>query len=288
MLNSKNFKTVLTASAFLLCTSCTSWFLQPTKLDYTAGWKQRSEYLQTNDFLPSSSGSNVNYWIFPSKKSTTPKAIILQFHGNAQNISSHFASLGWLADFGFEFITFDYSGYGKSSGKASMKNAIADAQSAIKFANERAQKKQAPLILYGQSLGGAVLLKALQDLEPYPQPCSLFIESSFYSFPRMAQSVAQKLWLFWPFQWISLLTVSSAFNPIGENADKLSTTTKYILHAPNDPVVPYKHGRKLFDRLGGPKEFWDYRGGHISFWLKKENQIKLVKKLDSLSAGCKL
>jgi len=286
MLKAKDLIKLLTTSAFMLTSGCTTWFFQPSKLDYTAGWKQRSEYLKTNDFFLSKSGNKLNYWGFPSKKSTTPKAIVLQFHGNAQNISSHFASLGWLADFNYDFITFDYSGYGRSEGKANIENALFDAESAIEFAYEIAKKKKAPLILYGQSLGGAIMLKALKDKKPFTKPCALFVESSFPSLPKIAQSVASRLWLLWPLQWIPRLTISSKHNPTGKNLETLNSIPKYVLHAKQDRVIPFSHGKKLFEKLEGIKEFWEYERGHISFWLKERNQQKLVSKLNSLSETC--
>jgi fermentation-respiration switch protein FrsA (DUF1100 family) len=37
-----------------------------------------------------------------------------------------------------------------------------------------------------------------------------------------------------------------------------------FLHSPEDTIIPYKHGRRLFDAARPPKRFVDVRGGHIS------------------------
>jgi alpha-beta hydrolase superfamily lysophospholipase len=279
---------LLVASALFFMCGCTTWFFQPTKVDYTAGWEQRSTYLKQNAFFLSQSGNQLNYWVFPSKKNAPPKAIVLQFHGNAQNISSHFASLGWVVDFGYEFMTFDYSGYGSSEGKANIKNALLDIKSAIEFARTEAKNKKVPLILYSQSLGGALLLKALRDEQKVENICALFVESSFYSLPKIAQSIASRVWLLWPIQWVPLLTISNKYNPTGEGIESLNSIPKFILHAKKDPVIPYQHGKKLFEKLEGTKEFWEYEVGHISFWLRKENQEKLIRTLDLNSKKCNL
>jgi fermentation-respiration switch protein FrsA (DUF1100 family) len=36
-----------------------------------------------------------------------------------------------------------------------------------------------------------------------------------------------------------------------------------FLHSPEDAIIPYEHGRRLFDAARPPKRFVDVRGGHI-------------------------
>ena len=36
----------------------------------------------------------------------------------------------------------------------------------------------------------------------------------------------------------------------------------FVAHSRDDDVVPYSHGRKLFERAGEPKAFLEMRGGH--------------------------
>ena len=267
---------------------CTSFFFRPTRTDYTAQWKERDQYLSQNDFLQSKSGNRLNYWVFKSQiKNKKAKALIVQFHGNAQNLSIHFVSQGWLADFGYDFLTFDYSGYGKSEGKANIKTALQDAESILEFITQKAKQQNAPVILYGQSLGGALLLKSLKTKPKDFQPCLTIIESSFYSYPKIAQSVAKKHWLLWPFQWVPLLSLSKKYNPGGKDLKLLEKYNKLVLHAKKDPIVPFAHGKKLFEQMSGSKDFWTYSKGHISFWQISKNQQKLVQRLDRDSENCR-
>ena len=37
---------------------------------------------------------------------------------------------------------------------------------------------------------------------------------------------------------------------------------KLFLHSPEDAVIPYAHGRRLFEVARAPKRFVDVRGGH--------------------------
>lgn len=37
---------------------------------------------------------------------------------------------------------------------------------------------------------------------------------------------------------------------------------KLFLHSPEDAVIPYAHGRRLFEAAHAPKRFVDVHGGH--------------------------
>jgi abhydrolase domain-containing protein 17 len=50
-------------------------------------------------------------------------------------------------------ISYDYSGYGVSQGKASEKNMYADIEATYKSIKERYQISNSKIILYGQSIG---------------------------------------------------------------------------------------------------------------------------------------
>ena len=50
---------------------------------------------------------------FPSK-SKKVWGVLWQFHGNAQNLSSHYGSVIWAIQAGLDVVTFDYRGYGQS------------------------------------------------------------------------------------------------------------------------------------------------------------------------------
>lgn len=50
-------------------------------------------------------------------------------------------------------VSYDYSGYGQSQGKASEKNMYADIEAAYKSMKQRYQIPESKIILYGQSIG---------------------------------------------------------------------------------------------------------------------------------------
>jgi fermentation-respiration switch protein FrsA (DUF1100 family) len=42
---------------------------------------------------------------------------------------------------------------------------------------------------------------------------------------------------------------------------------KLFIHSPDDEIIPYAQGRKLFEVAAGPKEFLAIRGGHNEGFL---------------------
>jgi len=104
-------------------------------------------------------------WYFPSQLSTTPKATIIQFHGNAQNFSAHYLSLAWLTKQEFNLFTFSYRGYGNSEGRPDQKGTYLDGLAALNQGWELHKKSGAKkFIVYGQSLGGSNFYEVLGRL----------------------------------------------------------------------------------------------------------------------------
>ena len=68
---------------------------------------------------------------------TKAKVTIVHFHGSAAKFAIAVSINSPLIDYGFQIITFDYSGYGFSEGKATRKNVLKDAYSFLNFAKTR-------------------------------------------------------------------------------------------------------------------------------------------------------
>jgi fermentation-respiration switch protein FrsA (DUF1100 family) len=50
----------------------------------------------------------------------------------------------------------EYRGYGKSEGKPDQNGILKDADAGLRFIQARADLSESPIVLYGQSIGGAV------------------------------------------------------------------------------------------------------------------------------------
>lgn len=199
-------------------------------------------------------------WFFKARKGGH-KGTIVQFHGNAQNMTAHFASLVWVIDEGYDFFAFDYRGYGISEGKPNQEGTNRDALAAIQYVLNR--EKADDVVLYGQSLGGAILLRAYGDVsaEDRSRIRAVVIESSFYNYHEIARDVMSRSWLLFPFQPLAYLLVSNAYSPEDWIA-KVSPTPLLVIHGDQDQVIPLKFGQKIFELAKEPKQFVLVPGGH--------------------------
>jgi fermentation-respiration switch protein FrsA (DUF1100 family) len=266
------------ASAVLLC-GCTNVFLQPDRHLYLNPDKVGVKWEEAR--FKSADGTELTGLWLPAGKSPVT-GVVIQFHGNAENMTSHFLSVYWLALEGWDVLAFDYRGYGASGGKKSLAGAVADGAAALAYA--RAKAPGLPLVVIGQSLGGALALASL-DRDGGDRVAAVVLDSTFSSYRRVAQDKLGSVWLTWPFQWpLSRLLFSDRFAP-----DRLIARRKpvplLVLASPGDRVVPYAEGRRLFALAPGPKEFWDVPGGgHTEAFGRQGAQFRprLLKFLDAI------
>ena len=147
----------------------------------------------------SADGTELTGLWFPAK-SIAPKGVIIHFHGNGENMTSHFLFVYWLALEGYDVFTFDYRGYGASAGDKSLSGAVEDGAAALRCARSRAGGAKERLIVVGQSLGGALALAALER-EGGEGVRGLILDSTFASYREVAQDKLRQWWLTWPLQW---------------------------------------------------------------------------------------
>lgn len=219
-------------------------------------------------------------WYFKAKK---PKGLILHFHGNAENLSSHFASLEWVVEQGYSFLIFDYRGYWKSTGVTSPFGTIKDGRAVLKWGAQESDQLKVPLVVFGQSLGGAVALRSVIESKKDVQPDLVIVESTFSSYKKAASSVIGNTWL-WPFKWLSYLVMDDEWAPKG-HLDQLSPIPLVVMHGTKDQVIDYELGESVFEQSRSPKEFWSVKDGlHInSFWMHKHKwKKKFLIKLKSI------
>jgi len=80
-----------------------------------------------------------------------PKGLVLYCHGNASTVDSWNPTLAFLQKQDYQLITFDYRGYGKSTGHRNQENLYRDAEEVYQWV--RKQAPNLPLVLYGRSMG---------------------------------------------------------------------------------------------------------------------------------------
>jgi len=211
-----------------------------------------NEGLEFEDIdLHTSDGITLNAWYIPKVDS---QKYILFCHGNAGSLSSRMDTIKLLHSMGFSLFIFDYRGYGISEGVPSEKGCYIDTETALEYMRNDLQIPQSNIIIWGRSLGGSIAAYIAAKETFY----ACVLESTFTSISDMA---AHKFKLL-P---TALLT---RFNfPTIEYLKQI----KYpilIVHSPDDEIIPYKMGERLFNTASQPKKFLKLHGNHNNCYFE--------------------
>lgn len=196
-------------------------------------------------WLETADGVRISGWFVPAEPA---RGVVLFFHGNAGNISHRLESIAFFHRLGLSVLIIDYRGYGQSEGRPGEQGTYLDAEAAWRYLVEERRIAPHQIIFFGRSLGGAVAA-ALAQTHPPP---ALILESTFTSVPDMAA----QLYPFLPARRLARIHYNTL-----ERLPTLNVPV-LIVHSPDDEVIPYDHGRRLFAAARAPKEFLELRGGH--------------------------
>jgi fermentation-respiration switch protein FrsA (DUF1100 family) len=190
-------------------------------------------------------GYETHGWYVPLQNH---RGVVLFSHGNAGNLSGRIESIGLLRSFGFSVLAYDYGGYGFSSGKPSEKRCYADIRAMWDYLVKVKQIPPSEIVLFGRSLGAAPTAELAQSVTPG----AVVLESAFLSVPDVAKDmpiVGHLTWL-----------IRHRF----ENKHKVAKITSPVLfvHSPDDEVIPFTHGQRLFELAPEHKTFLEIRGDH--------------------------
>lgn len=205
-----------------------------------------------NIWMTTADGVRIHGWYFTpqlvvnGQAAEVPKEIVLLwFHGNAGNITHRYEVVRRLVEQSVSAFIIDYRGYGRSEGNPSETGLYLDAQAAWHYLTDERKILSGNIVILGDSLGGAVAI----DLATKVEPAGLIVQSAFTSISDMA---AQVLPIFPRFilrtKMDSLAKIPRVRCP------------KLFIHSPNDEMVPYSLGRRLYDAATEPKRFYEVVG----------------------------
>lgn len=137
--------------------------------------------------LPTSDGETLSaFLIRPDNVSKARPITILSFHGNAGNIGHRLPIAGVLTrDLGCTVMMLEYRGYGLSTGNPNEKGLCIDAQTGLDYIRNRKDLQGNKIIVYGQSLGGAVGIDLIAKNKGTGDIKGLILENTFLSIAKM-------------------------------------------------------------------------------------------------------
>lgn len=202
-------------------------------------------------------GVKLSGWFIPSD---TARAVILFCHGNAGNISHRLDSIRIFNQLGLDIFIFDYRGYGKSEGKPTEQGTYEDAEAAWQYLVEIRKVNPRRVIVFGRSLGGAVASWLAQG----HTPGALILESTFTSLP----DIAAALYPYLPVRLLLRFKYNTAEYLGGLDCPVL------IVHSRDDEIMPFSHGRQLFETAREPKRFLEISGTHNEGFITSGKHYK--------------
>ena len=230
-------------------------------------------------------GVELHGWFLPAQPEATSgeACTVLFLHGNAENISTHFAAVWWLPAAGYNVFLFDYRGYGRSVGEPDLPGLHRDVEAALAEVFAMDGVDPGKIVIFAQSLGATVSITALAQSTYRHRVRALITEGAFSSYRRITREKLADFWLTWPLQAPLSLTVNNDYKPL-EAIGEISPTPVLIIHGLADRIIPPHHADALYDAAGEPKEKWMLPDvGHIQSTVKEDNRKRLT---DYLAARC--
>jgi alpha-beta hydrolase superfamily lysophospholipase len=195
--------------------------------------------------LTTSDNVRIHGWYLPHP---TPRATVLFLHGNGGNVSHRLEKLSLFHQLGLSTFIIDYRGYGLSAGMPSEQGTYLDAEAAWMYLADQKNIRSESVILYGESLGGGVGAW----LAGRYTPGALVLESPFTSITDIARH-------YYPYLPVTLLT--RIHYPTLERLKDIRCPV-LVIHSQADEIIPYSHGRTIYQAANIPKSFLEINGDH--------------------------
>jgi uncharacterized protein len=198
--------------------------------------------------LATADGETLDGWFVPAAAALEARGLVVFFHGNAGNISHRLDYLRMFHDLGLATLIVDYRGYGRSSGTPSEEGSYFDARAVWRHATQNLGFHAERIVIFGESLGGGVAT----NLAAENRPAALVLASTFTSVPDMGADLYPLLpiRLLARIHYDNLARIDQILCPL------------MIIHSRDDDIIPFAHGRRLFEAAHQPKQFLEIAGGH--------------------------
>ncbi len=235
----------------LYATAIAYLMTQETRLVFQARrplGESRPTFPYTQVTIPSAGGAAQFAWAMENGNART---WLLFLHGNSATIASrvNIARYRRLRALGLSVFAPEYRGFGGLAGVPTEPGLYADARAAFDYLTGTLHVPPTRIVIYGWSLGSAVAI----DLAANVDEAAVILEGA----PASLVGIGARRYPLFPIR----LVMRNPFESIAR-VDRVRSPMLF-LHSPEDDIVPYEDGRRLYDRAQPPKRFVDVRGGHV-------------------------
>ena len=224
--------------------------------------------------FPSTGTIRLGGWLCPKNDATT---VVIQFHGYAAEKSGSLAEARQFHDLGCTVLLVDFRGSGQSSESCTTMgyDEAEDVAAAVAYA--RGQFPGARLVLFGQSMGAAAVLRAVGRLDVKPD--AIILEAVFdtllntirhrFDTLHVPSYPAAELLVFWGGRQMGF--DGFAHNPVDYASGVRCPAL--VMHGTGDARAHLEDARQVFDRLAGPKKFVEFTAtGHESYVRRHKDE----------------
>jgi len=204
-------------------------------------------------------GIKLGAWYCSGKN--TDQLVIL-FHGYGAEKSATIPEAKAFLDMGFSVLLVDFRGSGESSESyttVGFKEAD-DVAAAVNYAKEHLPHRR--IILYGQSMGAAAILRAVHSCGVHPD--AIIVEAVFdnmlntvchrFEAMRLPSFPCAELLVFWG-------GCQAGFNGFKHNPVEYAASVEcpiLFMHGESDPRAHIDEARRVFDAVHVPKQFKEF------------------------------
>jgi alpha-beta hydrolase superfamily lysophospholipase len=227
-------------------------------------------------------GRDCEGWLIPSENS---RGLCIQFPAYTTSKVKQLPAALAFHELGYDVLMIDYRGCGGSRGNTTTIGFAEADDVAAAFAFAQQQSRVEPVILFGQSMGGAAILRAIAKKNV--NPSAVIIESTY---DRLLSTVENRfhamgipsfplarLLVFWGGE-------QEGFNGFALNPADYATKVRcptLVFQGGKDLRVTNAQARNLFDHLAGAKQFELFeQSNHCTFLADdRARWIGAVKRL---------
>jgi hypothetical protein len=201
--------------------------------------------------LPRADGLTQFGWVLPNAADSARLPWVLYLHGNSATIASRANILRYerLRALGLNVLAPEYRGYAGLDGVPTERSLYTDARVGYDYLRTTRQVPASRIVVYGWSLGGAVAVNLASEVAQ----AGVILEGA----PASLVGIGQEQYPLFPIR----LLMRNPFDAV-LRVGRITSPLLFI-HSPEDAIVPFDQGRRLFDAARATKTFVEVHGGHI-------------------------
>ncbi|KAJ3300492.1 hypothetical protein HDV03_002141 [Kappamyces sp. JEL0829] len=198
----------------------------------------------------------VNLKAYFIKKSPIARLTVIFYHANAGNMGHRLPIAKFLMDkLGCNVFMLSYRGYGHSEGEPNEKGMLLDAQAALDYVVNHDRLKGGKVILFGQSIGGAVAIATAAKNQGKVD--ALIVENTFTTLKDTIRSVLG------PYLGLVRYFCHQRWNSV-ETIKTIETIPILFLSGSKDELVPPQQMKLLYKAVKDSKQvnqFVEFQNG---------------------------